>query len=120
MTRDRGDDEPRAFGDALASVSRELGLPSPSDIGGLLGVWPDIVGASVAPHAVVRSVRGGVLTVEVDDAPWATQLRYLEADLLAALDARLDGRVVTSVRIVVVPGGGENARETPPGDPLSG
>lgn len=120
MTRDRSDDDPRTLGEGLASVSRELGLPSPSDIGSLLAIWPEVVGARIAPHAVVRNVRDGVLTVEVHDAPWATQLRYLEADLLAALATRLGGRVVTSVRIVVVPRSDGDAPKGPRGAPSAG
>ena len=40
--------------------------------------WSEVVGADVAAHARLVSVRDGVVVVAVDDPIWATQLRYLE------------------------------------------
>jgi predicted nucleic acid-binding Zn ribbon protein len=39
-----------------------------------------------------------VLTVDVDDPAWASQLGYLEHDLLARLAGRLGEGVVGSIR----------------------
>jgi predicted nucleic acid-binding Zn ribbon protein len=72
--------EPRAVGDSLDRVASSLGL-APA----LLTRWPEFVGESVAEHARPRSLRDGTLVVAVDDPAWATQLRWLEADLVARL-----------------------------------
>ena len=45
--------------------------------------WEEVVGAEVAAHAEPRSLRDGVLVIAVDQPAWATQLRFLGADLLA-------------------------------------
>jgi predicted nucleic acid-binding Zn ribbon protein len=94
-------DEPRSLQEALAGVGRDLGLPDPQRLSTLLEAWPDIVGADLAPHAQVRSVRDGVLVVAVDDPAFATPVRYLETHVRDRA-AQLVGRgVVQSLRVVV-------------------
>jgi predicted nucleic acid-binding Zn ribbon protein len=51
----------------------------------LLTRWPELVGEGIAEHTRPRALRDGTLWVAVDDPAWATQLRWLEADLLARL-----------------------------------
>jgi predicted nucleic acid-binding Zn ribbon protein len=89
--------------DPLAAVSAELGLPDPSSVGALTTHWADVVGPAVAPHARVRSLRGGVLTIAVDAPPWATELRYLEETLRARVAEVTGADVVREVRVVVDP-----------------
>jgi predicted nucleic acid-binding Zn ribbon protein len=67
-------------GDSLDRVARSLGL-APA----LLTRWPELVGEGVAEHTRPRSLRDGTLVVAVDDPAWATQLRWLEADLVTRL-----------------------------------
>ena len=90
-----------SLGEAVAAVGSELGLPSPAALDALGGRWAELVGPLVAAHARVRSLRAGVLTIVVDDAPWATELRYLDAVLRARLDDVVGGGVVREVRVVV-------------------
>ncbi|MEZ5215230.1 MAG: DUF721 domain-containing protein [Ilumatobacteraceae bacterium] len=45
--------------------------------------WADAVGPAVAAHARPVKLDERVLVVEVDDPTWATQLRYLQHDILA-------------------------------------
>ena len=93
--------EPMALGDAVAAVGAELGLPSPHALDALSGRWPELVGPALAAHARVRSLRAGVLTIAVDDAPWATELRYLHDQLRARFDEVMGADVVREVRVVV-------------------
>jgi predicted nucleic acid-binding Zn ribbon protein len=51
--------------------------------------WEELVGAEIARHAQPQSLRDGVLLLVADQPAWATQLRYLAADLLARV--RADG-----------------------------
>jgi predicted nucleic acid-binding Zn ribbon protein len=66
-----------------------------------MGGWDALVGESVAAHARPRIVRQGVLTVEVDSPEWATQLRYLEGELLIRIGRKVRPGVVTGLRVVV-------------------
>jgi predicted nucleic acid-binding Zn ribbon protein len=86
--------EPRRVGDSLDRVASAMGVPSASTLSGLFASWPELVGESVAQHARPASLRDGTLVVAVDEPAWATQLRWLEADLVARIgDALGPGRV---------------------------
>jgi predicted nucleic acid-binding Zn ribbon protein len=118
MTRDRDQahDEPRPLHDALAEVSADLGLPEPDAFRGLVTNWQDLVGRELAAHCRLRSLRDGVLHVSVDDAPWATQLRYLEADVVARGAALVGPGVVRALRVsVAAPGATEPSADRGPG-----
>lgn len=56
----------------------------------LLARWEAIVGTAVAAHARPVSLVGGLLTINVDQPGWATQLRYLEAELCRKCDEALN------------------------------
>jgi predicted nucleic acid-binding Zn ribbon protein len=99
---DARDDEPARLRDTLAEVGSELGLPRAGVVEALRAEWAAAVGTDVAAHARVGALRGGVLTVVVDAAPWATRLRYREADLVQWAN-RVTGveALVTGVRVRV-------------------
>jgi hypothetical protein len=102
MTR-RARDEPVRLGDSIAAVSAELGLPEHDRVSAFVTAWPDVVGPAVAQHARIRTVRDGVCTIAVDGAPWATQLRYLEAQVVERAAGLAGPGLVTSLKIVVEP-----------------
>jgi predicted nucleic acid-binding Zn ribbon protein len=97
----RGPDEPVALGDALARVRSELGLPESDVLGRLETRWPDIVGEPVAAHARLVALRDGVLTVAVDSPPWATQLTYLERDVVERATAVVGAGSVRAIAVRV-------------------
>ena len=93
--------QPRKVGDSLDRVTTALGVPKSATLAAIFATWPDLVGESVAANARPRSLHDGTLVVTVEQPAWATQLRFLEADLLARLAdvvgsgeiARIDVRV---------------------------
>jgi predicted nucleic acid-binding Zn ribbon protein len=84
---------------SLDRVARSLGGPDAARLGGLFAGWADIVGPQLAAHARPLSLTAGVLLVAVTDPAWATQLRFLEADLLGRLEEALGEGVVTRVEV---------------------
>jgi predicted nucleic acid-binding Zn ribbon protein len=90
-----------SLGDALAALGSQLGMPATDAFSELARRWPEVVGEDVAQHARLGSVREGVLTVTVDGPIWATQLRFLEAEILERAAAIAGPGVVTSVRVRV-------------------
>ena len=111
MTRSRrGGDEPVSLSESLAGVGRDLGLPDPTELTAVLDAWPELVGADIAGHAHVRSLRDGVLLVAVDEPAFATQLRYLETAVRDGAASVVGRPVVRSLRVVV----------KAPGKPLGG
>lgn len=79
-----GGNEPRPIGESLDRYAARTG-GSRSVLSTVFGRWADVVGPDVAAHARPVSVKEGVLVVVVDDPTWASQLRWLGADLLARL-----------------------------------
>ena len=94
-------DDPRPLRDSLAEVSADLGLPEPDGLALLIDEWQSLVGTDVAQHCRLTSLRDGVLRVTVDSAPRATQLRYLEGEIVKRAATMLGSDVVRELRIRV-------------------
>lgn len=96
--------EPRPLAAALDEVLRALQprgtAPSAKTVGGVFSGWEDAVGPQIASNARPVRLVDGTLIVEVDEPGWATQLRYLEAELLERL-AAVAGPGVTAIDIRV-------------------
>jgi predicted nucleic acid-binding Zn ribbon protein len=90
---------PYGIREALAKLSRRLGLPDPSRAGAVWGRWEELVGAEIAGHARPSSLRGGVLRVRADSPGWAHELGYMREEIQARVNAGLDHPVVTEVRV---------------------
>jgi predicted nucleic acid-binding Zn ribbon protein len=101
VTERAGDDEPTPLRDSLAEVGAQLGLPEPGPLETLAERWSEIVGPTIAEHARVLTVRDGVLTVVVEAPAWATQLRYLEDDVVRRAAETVGAGVVRGVRVKV-------------------
>jgi len=110
--------EPVSIGDAAALIGDQLGLAEPRSFARLVDSWNDIVGDAVAQHSRPRGVRNGLLDIAVDAPAWATQLRYLEADLIERTSRLLGPGVVNAVRVSVDPGAFEPSREPGPESPV--
>ncbi len=64
--------------------------------------WEQVVGPEVAAHAEPRSLRDGVLVIAVDQPAWASQLRFLGADLLARIRDATGCADVVEIQVKVV------------------
>ena len=97
----RQHDGPKRLDGSLARVTTSLGMPSPTTLDGVFGRWAEVVGDAVAAHCAPRSLKDGVLVVGVDQPGWATQLRYLEADVLRRLATVVGEGVVARIEVRV-------------------
>ncbi len=97
--------DPGPLGASLDRLVRHLGGPSASAISTLFSAWDDIVGRPLCQHTWPLALDGGELVVGVDDAAWASQLRFLERELRGQVNDRLGPAAVTSVVFRVRPGG---------------
>jgi predicted nucleic acid-binding Zn ribbon protein len=70
---------------SIDSIMSSLRGTDRVQIGGVFGRWVDAVGENIADH--VRPVRldQRVLTVEVEEAAWATQVTFLSANIIQRL-----------------------------------
>jgi predicted nucleic acid-binding Zn ribbon protein len=76
---------PRPLAESLDQLVRALRGTSARSLSGVFERWADAVGPAVAAHTKPISLADGRLVVEVDHPAWATQLRFLEADVLDRL-----------------------------------
>ena len=58
-----------------------------------------VVGEQIADHASPAGLYEGVLSVSAESTAWATQLRMMQAQLLAKIAAAVGDGVVTSLKI---------------------
>lgn len=65
----------------------------------MLGQWSVVAGREIADHAIPVGLSDGVLSVAAESTAWATQLRMIQAQLLAKIAAAVGNGVVTSLRI---------------------
>ncbi len=61
--------------------------------------WAEVVGEQIAEHAAPTALHDGILSVTAESTAWATQLRMVQAQLLAKIAAAVGDGVVTSLRI---------------------
>ena len=86
---------------SLDAVVRALKGPQAKGLAGLFAGWDDAVGPAIAAHAQPVVLDEGRLVVEVDEPGWATQIRYLEADLKARLAPVVAPSVIASIEVRV-------------------
>jgi len=87
----------------LAAVTRDLaksrGWGRRVSEGAVFGQWESVVGTDIAEHATPTALTEGVLSVSAESTAWATQLRMVQAQLLAKIAAAVGDGVVTSLKI---------------------
>ena len=88
---------------ASTTSSGRCAAPSARSLAGVFAAWDEAVGPQIAAHARPASLNDGRLVVDVDQPTWATQLRYLESDLLARLRDVAGADEVTSIELRVRP-----------------
>lgn len=66
----------------------------------MFGRWVAVVGEGIAAHATPTSLNDGVLTISAESTAWATQLRMVQAQVLAKIADAVGDGVVKSLKIV--------------------
>lgn len=96
--------DPLALGSAINRLITERGWETPAAVGGVMGRWPQIVGADLAKHCVPlkydEAPEARVLTVQCSSTAWATQLRLLAPQLVARLNADLGHGTVRMIKVL--------------------
>ncbi len=91
--------DPQPFGRAARDLAKNRGWTPKVAEGTVFAEWPAVVGEQIASHAQPTALRDGVLSVTAESTAWATQLRMVQAQLLAKIAAAVGDGVVTSLRI---------------------
>jgi predicted nucleic acid-binding Zn ribbon protein len=92
--------EPIGITSSLDAVMRSLKGPGRQQVSGVFGRWEELVGPQIAQHARPVRLDSKVLTVEVDDPAWATQIKLLSLGLRERLASEVGAEVdVVEVRV---------------------
>ena len=92
--------DPQTLGAATRDLARTRGWSTRVAEGTVFGQWRTVVGEQIAAHAAPTALREGVLSVSAESTAWATQLRMVQAQLLAKIAAAVGDGVVTSLKII--------------------
>lgn len=99
------DRDPTRVGSLVDQLVGRHGVARSDVLSIVVGSWSEVVGADIARRTRPVDLRGGVLTVEVDDPAWATQLRFLTAAIAGRVDELVGRSTVGDVRIRVARAG---------------
>ena len=91
--------DPQSLGAATRDLAQSRGWSTQVAEGTVLGQWRSVVGEDIASHATPTRLSDGVLSVAAESTAWATQLRLLQAQLLAKIAAAVGDGVVKTLKI---------------------
>ena len=91
--------DPQPLGRLTRDLAKKRGWSAHVAEGTVLGHWSSVVGRQIADHATPTALNDGVLSVAAESTAWATQLRMIQAQILAKIAAAVGNGVVTSLKI---------------------
>ena len=91
--------DPQPLGAAAADLAKTRGWTPRVAEGTVFAQWATVVGEQIAEHAEPTALRDGVLSVTAESTAWATQLRMVQAQLLAKIAAAVGDGVVSALKI---------------------
>ncbi len=91
--------DPQLLGAATRDLAATRGWSTRVAEGAVFGRWRYVVGEQIAEHASPAALYDGVLSVTAVSTAWATQLRMMQAQLLAKIAAAVGDGVVTSLKV---------------------
>lgn len=100
--------DPTGLRGALQAMALGWGMESPLQTAQIFSSWTEIVGADVAAKCKPTSLKGGVLKVRTDSPAWASEFRYLAAEIAGRINAALGAEVVCEIKPWVGPAVKEN------------
>lgn len=91
--------DPQTLGALTGSLARQRGWTEKVAEGTVFGRWAQVVGEDIAEHAEPTTLEDGILSIAAESTAWATQLRMMQAQILAKINAAVGQGVVKSLRI---------------------
>ena len=92
-------DRPKAVGQVLGDLLKASGLTDSLAGSVLRDAWLRTTGGEVCKHTRVVGVRNGVLTVEVDSAPWLHELSaFYKGSILSDMQRLLPKQQINDIK----------------------
>jgi predicted nucleic acid-binding Zn ribbon protein len=95
--------EPVHLRSVLEQILRDFGTPDLKVVTSIVDQWEDVVGVDLAAKISAVAVRGSELIVRVDDPAWASQISWLENQLLEKITRLVGEEKITSIRVRTTP-----------------
>lgn len=93
------DRDPQLLSSLAGAIAKNRGWSARVAEGMVFGRWAGVVGEDIASHATPVTLKDGVLSIAAESTAWATQLRMLQGQILAKINAAVGQGVVTSLKI---------------------
>jgi predicted nucleic acid-binding Zn ribbon protein len=86
-------------GDFLGGMLRQMKRPEAA-VAWLAGVWPTVVGSTIAAHTRPVRCTAGCLEVATDGKPWQMQLETMSGEFCAQVNRNWGGTLIREIRFV--------------------
>jgi len=94
-------DGPQPMGRGIDRVMKHLSAPTTDVIESVFSNWESLVGDVIATHTTPVKIDNGVLTLEVDDPAWASEMQWMSAALIEQIAEKLETDQVQSIRVQI-------------------
>lgn len=91
--------DPQPLGSLARDLASTRGWSPRVAEGTVFAQWATVVGEQIAEHAIPTTLHDGLLSISAESTAWATQLRMVQAQLLAKIAAAVGDGVVTALKI---------------------
>ncbi|WJY96458.1 hypothetical protein CFOUR_00020 [Corynebacterium fournieri] len=88
-----------SFSSLLGSEIRKRDWTEKMAHGWVMGHWGELVGEKIAQHTRVEMIKNNEVHVSCDSTAWATQMKYMQREVLAAIAAKVGPDVVTKLHV---------------------
>ena len=95
--------EPVHLRSVLEQLLKDFGTPDITVVTSIVDQWEDIFGHDLAAKISAVAVSGSELIVRVDDPAWASQINWLEKQLLDKITSLVGEEKITSIRTRTTP-----------------
>jgi len=95
--------EPVHLRSVLEQLLKDFGTPDITVVTSIVDQWEEIVGHDLAAKISAVAVSGSELIVRVDDPAWASQINWLEKQLLDKITSLVGEEKITSIRTRTTP-----------------
>lgn len=98
-----GDDEPKQLTWSVDRLLQTMQAPNPDVLRAVFLQWSEIVGQDLAAHTHPQVVDGTTLVVVASDPTWASQLSWLESQLVERIREVSGSDRVQAIKVKVRP-----------------
>ena len=97
-------DGPKPVGFGVERVMKHMAAPQTSIVEAVFSKWEDLVGDVIGAHSKPAGISDGVLTVEVENQAWASEMQWMAEELVRQIQVKLETDEIHSISIKLAKG----------------